>query len=364
MSLSSNQRRDQRRRLVASWTRSAGDAAAAAAEPPRTMAAYDPEAHPEKQRGPAVLVPTGIGGLTAVAVLIFASLGAAVAASLAEPVFGRSLFAGGGRFARTLAVAGDVFEVRGAGGLQAWLAQAYLFVAAGVALIVRQMRRHRRDDFKGRFRAWGWMAAVLVATAVAGAVPVGRLIAAAMADSTGIVFGPGGFGWWTAVAATALFAVCLWAVLPLHERLATGLWLTLALAAWAAAAAATWLAGGRETFVAAGAAAWSLASGCALVAMLAAARSVIREVRGQCGVKKPKVATPAKPAKSEARKPEEHADDDEPADVTDDEPAVASSAAEDSETEYTDGSEQEHRHLSKAEKKRLRKLARMNGAAA
>jgi hypothetical protein len=39
-------------------------------------------------------------------------------------------------------------------------------------------------------------------------------------------------------------------------------------------------------------------------------------------------------------------------------------AADDADTEYTDGSEHDTRHLSKAERKRLRKLARMNGAAA
>jgi hypothetical protein len=63
MSLSSNQRRDQRRRLVVSWKRSAGQADAPASDSPRASAAYDPDALPEKQRGPAVLLPTGLGGL-------------------------------------------------------------------------------------------------------------------------------------------------------------------------------------------------------------------------------------------------------------------------------------------------------------
>jgi hypothetical protein len=39
-------------------------------------------------------------------------------------------------------------------------------------------------------------------------------------------------------------------------------------------------------------------------------------------------------------------------------------AADDSDTAYIDGSDHEQRHLSKAERKRLKKLARMNGAAA
>jgi flagellar biosynthesis/type III secretory pathway M-ring protein FliF/YscJ len=118
------------------------------------------------------------------------------------------------------------------------------------------------------------------------------------------------------------------------------------------------MAAGRERVVAAGIAAWSCGAAFAFAAMLAAARSVIREVRGQCGTAKPKAA---KPAKAETGKATPQPVEDEDGDATAFEPAVASD--DDSETEYTDGSEQEQRHLSKAERKRLRKLARMNGAA-
>lgn len=360
MSLSSSQRRDQRRRLVVSWKRSAGQADTPASDSPRAIAAYDPDALPEKQRGPAVLLPTGIGGLSLTIVGVFVPLTAVVAAACSGPIFGRELFVGGGRFARTVAAAGAVFDPLGMTSLQIWLAQMLLVVAAGVALIVRLMRRHRRDDFKGRFRAWGWMAFVLVVTACDGVVPMGRLVAAAVSDATGIVLGPGGIGWWVAVSSVVVVAVSLWAVLPLHERLATSVWLTLALIAWGASAAATCMATGGERLQAAGLAAWSFGAAFAFAAMLAAARSVIREVRGQCGTAKPRAA---KSAKADTGKSvPQPVEDDEDGDATAFEPAVASD--DDSETEYTDGSEQEQRHLSKAERKRLRKLARMNGAAA
>jgi hypothetical protein len=361
MSLSSSQRREQRRRLIVSWSRSSAKSASPAAESPRSMAAYDAEAHPEKQRGPAVLLPTGLGGLLIAIAVILLPLVATVAASSAEHLGGRTLFTGGGRFARTVAAVGEIFDGRGVGGLQAWLAQAYLFLAAAVALIVRVMRRHRRDDYHGRFRAWGWLAVLFVVAGLAGTTPVGRLVAAAMTDATGIAFGPGGVGWWIALASTVVVAVSLWAVLPLHERLATGLWLTAGLVAWGVAAAATWLADGREAYAVAGAAAWSLASGILLVAMLVAARSVIREVRGQCGVKQPKAVKPAKAAKTDAARPTSDSGDGDDADTPD---LAAVTGVDDADTEYTDGSEHDGRHLSKAERKRLRKLARMNGAAA
>jgi len=360
MSLSSNQRRDQRRRLVVSWKRSAGQADAPASDSPRASAAYDPDALPEKQRGPAVLLPTGLGGLSLAIAAVLVPLGGIVAAACSGPFFGRDLFVGGGRFARTVAAAGAVFDPLGIASLQIWLAQTLLVAAAGVALIVRLMRRHRRDDFNGRFRAWGWMAFVLVATACDGVVPVGRLVAAVFSDATGIVLGPNGIGWWVAISSLVVVAVSLWAVLPLHERLATSIWLSLAVAAWGASAAATCLAAGRDRIVAVGIAAWSFGAAFAFAAMLAAARSVIREVRGQCGVAKPKAA---KPAKADAAKPAPPTmeDDDVDSSAFDREAATG----DDSETEYTDGSEQEEqRHLSKAERKRLRKLARMSGAAA
>jgi len=360
MSLSSNQRRDQRRRLVVSWKRSAGQADAPASDSPRASAAYDPDALPEKQRGPAVLLPTGLGGLSLAIAAVLVPLGGIVAAACSGPFFGRDLFVGGGRFARTVAAAGAVFDPLGIASLQIWLAQTLLVAAAGVALIVRLMRRHRRDDFNGRFRAWGWMAFVLVATACDGVVPVGRLVAAVFSDATGIVLGPNGIGWWVAISSLVVVAVSLWAVLPLHERLATSIWVSLAVAAWGASAAATCLAAGRDRIVAVGIAAWLFGAAFAFAAMLAAARSVIREVRGQCGVAKPKAA---KPAKADAAKPAAPTmeDDDVDSSAFDREAATG----DDSETEYTDGSEQEEqRHLSKAERKRLRKLARMSGAAA
>lgn len=178
MSLNGSQRRDQRRRLVVSWNRSkAGDSAAAVSDP-RPMAAYGPEAHPEKQQGPATLLPTGAGGLTLAAIAMLVPVGAALALAAAGPVFGRPVFAIEGRFARTMQAAAACFDPRSMQSLAGWLAQVSLGVAAAVALIVRLMRRHRRDDYNGRYRAWGWLAGLFVITSCAGAVPLGPLFGA------------------------------------------------------------------------------------------------------------------------------------------------------------------------------------------
>jgi hypothetical protein len=358
MSLNGSQRRDQRRRLVVSWKRSASGPGTAAAAEPRSMAAYGPEAHPEKQQGPATLVPTGLGGFAIAAVAILLPMAAALALAAAEPVFGRAVFAPQGRFSRSIQAAAACFDPRSMQSLAGWLAQVSLGLATAVALIVRLMRRHRRDDYNGRYRAWGWLAGLFLVTSFAGVVPCGRLIGALISDATGVTLGPGGIGWWIALAVVAYGSVTLWAVLPLHERSATAIWLALALLAWAGAAAGHWMTG-RDAMIVAAQAAWALGASLAAIAMLAAARSVIREVRGQC---RPAAAPRRGPA---AREPVRQPREEEPAEEVNEFTASAEDATTgDDDTAYVDGSEPEHRHLSKAERKRLKKLARMNRVAA
>lgn len=353
---STAQRRDHRRRLLVSWKRSAAEPAAASTA--RPVAGYAAEAHPERQRGPAVLLPTGVGGLLFAAIAILAPVLGAAAVGAWETAAGRPLIVPAGRFARSLAALAACCDPRSLASLQGWLAQAWLLVAAAVALVVRLMRRHRLDDYRGRYRAWGWMATLVALTALAGSVPIGRLVAAALVDATGIVPGPDGIGWWIAIAATAWCAVAPWTVLPLRERAGTAFWLGLALTAWGIAAAAEWLAAGRDAWIVGGRAAWALGAALAAIAMLAAARSVIREVRGQVAPRR--VATPARKAETPA--PAADGDDVEVRfdPVTD----AAAAEADDDGQAFVDGSEQEHRHLSKAERKRLKKLARMNRSVA
>jgi hypothetical protein len=251
------------------------------------------------------------------------------------------------------------FDPRSMQSLAGWLAQVALGVAAAVALIVRLMRRHRRDDYNGRYRAWGWLAGLFVITSCAGAVPLGPLVAGLLTDASGVALGPGGIGWWICLATVAYGLVSLWAVLPLHERGATASWLALTLTAWATSAACVCLGGGRDSWAIAGHAAWTLGATLAAITMLAAARSVIREVRGQCT----SVSKRTERRKTERAAVQTTAETPLAEDESDVEEPQADATMED-ESGFVDGSEQEQRHLSKAERKRLKKLARMNRAAA
>jgi hypothetical protein len=54
------------------------------------------------------------------------------------------------------------FDMTRTGSPTSWL-MAMLFAAAAVfSGILFSVRRHRRDDFKGRYRVWGWMSALLL----------------------------------------------------------------------------------------------------------------------------------------------------------------------------------------------------------
>jgi MFS family permease len=382
MALRASLRRDQRRRLLASRERDpAGvDDAASGAAGPGAVTPYDDEAHPERHPAVATRLPVAAGRFVAVTLGIIAVFGGSIALAVSGPLFGRPLLAGSGRFARTLGVIASAFDPQAGMPVQVWLAELALLAATVVAGSVRFMRRHRRDDYKGRFRAWGWLASLLGVAAFAGAVPLGPLVAALFSDATGIALGPDGIGWWLGAAVVAFAVVLPWAVLPLRERRATLAWTLVAMASWSAAAAMPWATatpaaagwfGGEVRGMVVAQAAWVAGSAFLLVAMLAAARSVIREVRGQCAApvvrrpkRKPVVAAKAKDtadwggeqAADESAAAAESAEDEQ----HDDE----SGTGDDGDHDFVDGSEAGNRRLSKAERKRLRKLARMNGYAA
>jgi len=384
MALSASMRRDQRRRLLAARQRDAAGADGAADDALHVaVTAYDDEAHPERHPAMATRLPVGGGRFFALVSAIVLVFGGAITLAVGGPLFGRPLVAEGGRFARTLAVITAAFDPRGGMSLPVWLGELALLIAAAIAGAVRLMRRHRRDDYKGRFRAWGWLAWMLAAAAWAGAVPVGGLVSAVLSDATGIAPGPNGIGWWVGLAVAGFAVVVPWAVLPLRERGATLAWMLVALAAWSVAAAMPWATatpsaaawfGGEARGAIVAQAAWVAGAGLMLVAMLAAARGVIREVRGQCAAVPARRGRQKRAAAEAAGGEAEGHDDGEGSQATggdwsdgsrgDDNDDDSTAADDQGDTDFVDGSEAGGRRLSKAERKRLKKLARMNGHAA
>ena len=345
-----------------------GIATARTPREPRRPFEYGVDARPERQAGVATFLPTRLSRLALVAGgILVATATTIVLGGWPKAIEALAGFAGP-RFARTIAVLRECIDLGGLV-LGGWLAQILLVASSMVSLSIRGIRRHRKDGRHGRSRAWLAMAILLLVAGLAGEVPIGRLTGALLSDATGKTIGPDGFGWWVIIAAVTSAIVGLWALLPLHQRLAPGFWLLAGMSGWATAAACGWVGQGREEFLLGGAAAWVAGAAACCIFVLTAARGVIREARGD--IKASAVSAPQaerKVAKVETKPVAVKAADPvfEPVD-TDSEGAMDGATNEGSDNGYTDGTDGEDdyasRPLSKAEKKRLRKMARMGQAA-
>ena len=378
MTLQGSQRRGMRRRMLQSGgnVSQSTDAQAAATRPDRTTP-YSREARPENHPALGTWLPTRPlalwGTILAFAVPIVAVV--TLAATL-DRLLPRPDGSAAGRPDAWTATAGQLRECLSMAprtGVAAWLGQVSLVAAACVAMSVRQMRRHRLDDYQGRYRAWGWIAGLAVVATLERQLPLAALMSTMAADASGILLGPGGIGWWLCLSIPTCLAVGLWVVLPMHERACTASVLAAGGLAWLGAAVCGWLAasGPSERLTLAGGGLTLVGDGLLFIAMLVAARSVLLEVRGEVRSK------PAKggPASGKPKDPRA-TDGSQPRIVRDDESDNASGTDDDSEpstqwSDGSDGSEDESddawddsgKKLSKSERKRLRRMARMNRAA-
>ena len=370
MSAVPSPRPTSRRRFALPWRRPA------AAHGPRRRSCfpYDDAGLPTRQPALASLLPVGLGGFCGCAAALVAIFLLTTGVGIWEIATERPLFgdAAAARFGRTLAAAGRCLDVRSLDSLGGWQAQICLAAAAITAVVIQGLRRHRQDGRRGSHRAWGCLACLFALTSCAAEVPLASLCSALGSDATGLSPGPDGMGWWTMLAGLSYIVCGLWAVLPLSERAVPGAWLTACLAAWAAAAACRWIGPETPRLQAVANVAWMAAATLSAIAMLAAARSVLREVLGlsqsvdtrrrgnapQRGA--PAAGATAVPAHTAAAVE----NDVEPRTGWGEPPRQA--AAE--QTIFIDGDEEDDdpssgRRLSKAERKRLKKLARMGRAA-
>jgi hypothetical protein len=140
------QRDDRRRRVLAEETASA---TATVSRPNRSgrdgTPRYSADAHPHKQRPITDLVPVryrwyALGWLAALATV--AGLQAGYYFSIAE-LGPRSLAA---------------VDLAAAGSLAGWFRSAVMALAAGLAMLVLVIRRHKQDDYRGGYRVWLWAA--------------------------------------------------------------------------------------------------------------------------------------------------------------------------------------------------------------
>jgi hypothetical protein len=381
--------RGDRRRLAAALTESASPTATVTPLADQTLL---PVPASGLNHGPQQLsgwLPVGTGSLILAAAFILTLTTIALSVSLGEPLLGRPLLPEAGGFPQTVRVLRDALDVRRTESLASWMAQSMLLAAAAVALIIRSLQRHRRDDFKARFRSWGCLAGVWSMASAAGGLPLGSAVGLAVEEATGTTLGPGGYGWWLTLAGGGLLLTLLWAILPMQERLPTAVSIGSGLLAWCCAVVCAWQGASTQWLATIGPAAWTWGAALILIGMLIAGRSTVREIRGQTRRRQRPARQPQRRTVTPGQHPQ-HARSHTAADVagadtgpdfevagSDGDPAPpweADREAIDSSAESADGDdgpvddeedpqESAHRKLSKAERRRLRKLARSGRAA-
>jgi len=76
-------------------------------------------------------------------------------------------------------------DVEAAGGLASWCSSIFLLAAAVQGIQIYRLRRHRSDDYRGRYRVWVWASPLLLAASLAAGTHLYRdlvTVAAARSD--------------------------------------------------------------------------------------------------------------------------------------------------------------------------------------
>ncbi len=84
----------------------------------------------------------------------------------------------------------------GSGTLATWLATLLLLLAAGVALTIFSVRRHKLDDYRGGYRLWLWVAAFCLACSLDVVAALHRPFQTLMTHLTGHALWGDGSIWW------------------------------------------------------------------------------------------------------------------------------------------------------------------------
>ncbi len=103
--------------------------------------------------------------------------------------------------ARTPGVSAEALSGRVAAGAVAWASAVELLLAAMLAKVIFSLRRHRVDDYHGRYRVWRWMVWGCVLASANAVVGAQTVIAKAAAAATGFSFTASASEWWLAPAA-------------------------------------------------------------------------------------------------------------------------------------------------------------------
>jgi hypothetical protein len=93
----------------------------------------------------------------------------------------------------------EALELSGTGTIASWLASFFMLLAAVAAAIVYGLRRHKVDDYRGRYRVWLWVALACVAASIDLVSGAHRLLDSALSRAIGTTSWNGASLWWLVV---------------------------------------------------------------------------------------------------------------------------------------------------------------------
>jgi hypothetical protein len=378
----SGQRDERRRRVLMEEALAASDGEAAAATPRASRSAaaagrrYSDAARPERQPRVTDLVPLRRWTLT---VLLLALL------SIPAALIGLDGEVGG--WSRTVGRANlAALDLDARGSLASWFGSLLLSAAAAGSVLIFLLRRHKVDDYRGRYRFWLWAAAVLVLGSIDATTGLRHVFSGLLARTTGWLAAGDGAAWSLILGAVLFGTLALRGAIEIRHSRGALAALLLAVTAYSAGAAAFahWLPLPGPLATLAGHAALLLGHVLVLYCVLVFARHVLLDAQGKLPHRAAKAKRKQRGAAPESgavagrklRVDAAHAPSDEP-----DPPAKPTSFAvqagaakfgasisagvrpnsptspldEDDDLD-TDESLDSDRHLSKAERRRLRKL--------
>jgi hypothetical protein len=132
--------------------------------------------------------------------------------------------------------ANDLAE-RLAGGAVAWASAVSLIIVALLAKLIFSLRRHRVDDYQGRYRVWRWVAWAAVLGSINSVVQLHVLVAKAAVAVTGMSLSSTGSEWWLAPIAIVGGWIFVRLLLEIGECRSSLAVMLLALACYGLAAA-------------------------------------------------------------------------------------------------------------------------------
>ncbi|REK46065.1 MAG: hypothetical protein DWQ46_07385 [Planctomycetota bacterium] len=240
-------------------------------------ASYAPEASLERQPRLSAVVPRRL--LTHL--VVFALGGGAIFGLL-------SLYACMQPWQSGAATGSEVFDLTSGGSLTRWFASVLLLASSAASLIVLSLRRHKLNDYQGRYRVWAYAAIGTLLMSAAATAPYHLVAASALAEWTAWEL-PGGVAtFWMAPALLILGGLAVRLLVDMRDSVLACFALFMALLAYGGAIGMQL--GGAEALVVGTAAAIErvqLTIGCQLAghlllltSILLFARHVLRDIQG------------------------------------------------------------------------------------